>query len=58
MNNNEKQKSCAMCHAYLFEGDDVVYCPECGAPTTGNVIIHLGTVRLKAPTAPICSMTN
>ncbi len=24
--------TCALCHAYLFEEDDVVYCPECGAP--------------------------
>lgn len=23
---------CAVCHAYLFEEDDVVYCPDCGAP--------------------------
>lgn len=28
---NEKL-SCAVCHAYLFPEDDVVYCPECGAP--------------------------
>lgn len=28
---NEKQ-SCAVCRAYLFPEDDVVYCPECGAP--------------------------
>ncbi len=29
----EKQnKTCALCHAYLFEEDDVVYCPVCGAP--------------------------
>lgn len=25
-------KSCEICHAYLFEDDDIVYCPECGAP--------------------------
>lgn len=24
--------SCPVCHAYLFEEDDVVFCPECGAP--------------------------
>ncbi len=30
---SEKQNlSCALCHAYLFDEDDVVYCPECGAP--------------------------
>ena len=25
-------KSCQICHSYLFEDDDIVYCPECGAP--------------------------
>lgn len=25
-------EKCAVCNAYLFEEDDVVYCPECGAP--------------------------
>lgn len=25
-------QSCARCHAYLFEEDDIVYCPVCGAP--------------------------
>lgn len=29
---SEQQKSCALCHAYLFPEDDVVYCPICGAP--------------------------
>ncbi len=27
-----QNKTCALCHAYLFEEDDVVYCPVCGAP--------------------------
>lgn len=27
-----EQLSCSVCHAYLFEDDDVVFCPECGAP--------------------------
>lgn len=27
-----KGEKCAVCSAYLFEEDDVVYCPECGAP--------------------------
>lgn len=27
-----EQKQCAYCHAKLFEDDDVVFCPECGAP--------------------------
>lgn len=32
MSSHSPQKSCALCHAYLFPEDDVVYCPECGAP--------------------------
>ena len=27
-----KNKKCAVCEAYLFEDDDVVCCPICGAP--------------------------
>ncbi len=27
-----KGQTCAVCHSYLFEEDDVVYCPTCGAP--------------------------
>ncbi len=29
---NLEGKKCAVCSAYLFEDDDVVFCPECGAP--------------------------
>lgn len=25
-------KQCQLCNAYLFEDDDVVFCPDCGAP--------------------------
>lgn len=25
-------KTCQVCHAYLFEDDDIVVCPDCGAP--------------------------
>ncbi len=32
MSLDNKGISCALCHAYLFEEDDVVYCPDCGAP--------------------------
>lgn len=32
MSDKQKRLSCAVCHAYLFDDDDVVYCPECGAP--------------------------
>ncbi len=27
-----KGQQCPVCKAYLFEDDDVVFCPECGAP--------------------------
>ena len=32
MSAEKDKKSCSVCHAYLFEEDDVVYCPDCGAP--------------------------
>ena len=32
MNEGQKNICCSVCHAYLFEEDDVVYCPVCGAP--------------------------
>ena len=32
MSQNETKISCALCNAYLFEEDDIVYCPVCGAP--------------------------
>lgn len=27
-----ERKKCVVCHSYLFEEDDIVYCPVCGAP--------------------------
>ncbi len=32
MNSETERLKCGVCHAYLFEDDDVVYCPVCGAP--------------------------
>ena len=32
MSLNKTNEKCAVCQAYLFEDDDKVYCPECGAP--------------------------
>lgn len=32
MSQNETKLSCVKCKGYLFEEDDVVYCPVCGAP--------------------------
>ena len=31
MSFNIEGEQCPVCHAYLFEDDDVVFCPECGA---------------------------
>ena len=36
---------CAICGSYLFDDDDIVYCPECGAPhhrDCYNAIGHCG----------------
>ncbi len=32
MSLNNANEKCVVCKAYLFDEDDVVYCPECGAP--------------------------
>ena len=32
MSENKTKLTCSVCHAYLFDDDDVVYCPVCGAP--------------------------
>lgn len=32
MKNENEKISCSVCGAYLFPEDDVVYCPDCGAP--------------------------
>ncbi len=32
MSQEQDKLSCSLCHSYLFEDDDVVYCPVCGAP--------------------------
>lgn len=32
MNDKYIKLTCSVCHAYLFDEDDVVYCPVCGAP--------------------------
>ena len=36
----EGQK-CPICDAYLFDNDDLVFCPECGTPSQKN---YSGTV--------------
>ena len=42
-----KGKSCSVCHAYLFEEDDVVYCPVCGAPHHRECYAKLGHCALE-----------
>ncbi len=42
-------QKCAICSAYLFPDDDVVYCPECGAPhhrDCYNTVGHCGMEAL------------
>lgn len=40
-------QSCARCHAYLFEEDDIVYCPVCGAPHHRDCYAALGHCALE-----------
>ena len=45
MSLNNSGEKCSVCHAYLFDEDDVVYCPQCGAPhhrDCYNAIGHCG----------------
>lgn len=37
-----RNQKCAICSAYLFDEDDVVYCPVCGAPHHRDCYNHLG----------------
>lgn len=39
--------TCARCHAYLFDDDDVVYCPVCGAPHHRDCYNELGHCALE-----------
>ncbi len=32
MSLNRPEEKCVVCNAYIFEDDDIVYCPSCGAP--------------------------
>lgn len=42
-----ERKQCAVCHAYLFDDDDIVYCPECGAPHHRSCYNELGHCGLE-----------
>lgn len=42
----EGQK-CPVCNAYLFDNDDVVFCPECGAPHHRGCFASIGQCAYK-----------
>ena len=42
-----KNKKCAVCSAYLFEDDDVVCCPTCGAPHHRDCYSAIGRCGLE-----------
>lgn len=42
MSINLEGKKCAFCNAYLFDNDDVVFCPVCGAPHHRDCYNKLG----------------
>ncbi len=48
MSQKELNKSCVLCHAYLFEEDDVVYCPVCGAPHHRECYNSIGHCALES----------
>ena len=48
MSEESKKLSCGVCHAYLFEDDDVVYCPVCGAPHHRDCYKSLGHCAYEA----------
>ncbi|MEE1239599.1 MAG: RING finger protein [Acutalibacteraceae bacterium] len=39
--------TCTRCHAYLFDDDDIVYCPVCGAPHHRDCYNELGHCALE-----------
>ncbi|MBQ6884128.1 MAG: DUF2628 domain-containing protein [Clostridia bacterium] len=41
------EEKCSVCSAYLFPEDDVVYCPECGAPHHRECYNSLGHCGLR-----------
>lgn len=43
-----KGVTCVRCHAYLFDDDDVVYCPKCGAPHHRDCYNEIGHCVLEA----------
>ena len=47
MSLNISGEKCAVCKAYLFEEDDIVYCPECGAPHHRECYNSIGRCALE-----------
>ncbi len=47
MSFNEQKIMCPVCQAYLFNEDDVVYCPICGAPHHRECYNSLGKCALE-----------
>lgn len=47
MNDNGSKLTCSACHAYLFDDDDVVYCPVCGAPHHRECYNEIGHCALE-----------
>ena len=47
MSLNISGEKCVLCKAYLFEEDDVVYCPECGAPHHRDCYNSIGHCSLE-----------
>ncbi len=45
---NSEKKTCVVCHSYLFDDDDVVYCPVCGAPHHRDCYNAIGKCGLEA----------
>ncbi len=43
---NLEGRKCVVCSAYLFEDDDVVICPECGAPHHRDCYKAIGKCKL------------
>lgn len=48
MSENLSRLSCSVCRAYLFDDDDVVYCPVCGAPHHRDCYNSLGHCAFEA----------
>ena len=47
MSLNIANEKCAVCKAYLFAEDDIVYCPECGAPHHRDCYNSIGHCALR-----------